>query len=220
MFEGIEIAATIIGIIGAIWAFVKFVFNPFFKKREEYKNICNVVNDSYERWKELGYTVRGGSMVSHDDFLIVNKYRSKFKNRSPEIKAYLLRNAIQNGLGGNWGFWINMNKDNKLILLHLFLSLDKSGGLRPAWRSAYILEKIYANKSAEIDKFVAENEKFHLTQKYFLDIIKSNSVEKELQKLSRKGTKEEKEKLKFIEEEILRFSKQVNDFVKYQTIVI
>ena len=220
MFEGIEIAATIIGIIGAIWAFIKFVFNPFFKKREEFKNICNVVNDSYERWKELGYTVRGGSMVSHDDFLIVNKYRSKFKNMSPEIKTYLLRSAIQNGLGGNWGFWINMNKDNKLILYHLFLSLDKSGGLRPAWRSAYILEKIYSNKSAEIDKFVAENEEFHLNQKYFLDIIKNNSVEKELQKLSKKGTKEEKEKLKFIEEEILKFSKQINDFVKYQTIVI
>lgn len=220
MFEEIEIATTIIGIIGAIWAFIKFIFNPYFKKREEFKSICNVVNDSYERWKELGYTVRGGSMVSHDDFLIVNKYRSKFKNKTPEIKAYLLRNAIQNGLGGNWGFWIDMNKDNKLILLHLFLSLDKSGGLRPAWRSAYILEKIYADKSADLDRFISENEKFNLNQNFFLDIIKDNSVEKELQKLSKRGTKEEKEKLRFIEEEILKFSKQANEFAKYQTIVI
>jgi hypothetical protein len=179
-----------------------------------------VVNDSYERWKELGYTVRGGSMVSHDDFLIVNKYRSKFKNKSPEIKAYLLRNAIQNGLGGNWGFWIDMNKDNKLILLHLFLSLDKSGGLRPAWRSAYILEKIYSNKSSEINKFISENKEFNLNQKYFLDLIKGNSVEKELQKLTKRGTKEEKEKLRFVEEEILKFSKPANEFSKYQTIVI
>ncbi len=219
MFEKIEITATIIGIIGAIWAFIKFIFNPFFKRRDEYKNICNVVNDSYDRWKELGYTVRGGSMVSHDDFLIVNKYRSKFKNTSPEIKAFLLRNAIQNGLGGNWGFWINMNKDNKLILLYLFLSLDKSGGLRPAWRSAYILGKIYANKSIEIDKFIFDNKEFNLKQNFFIEIIKDNSVEKELQKLLKKGAKEEKEKLRFIEEEISKFSKQVNEFTNNQTIV-
>lgn len=219
MIEKIEIVATFLGIIGAIWAFIKFVFNPFFKKREEYKNICIMVGDSYKRWKELEYSVRGGAMVSHDDFLIVNKYRSKFKNKTPEIKTYLFRNAIQNGLGGNWGLWLDMNKDNKLILLQLFLSLDKSGGLRPAWRSAFILEKLYFKKPSEIDKFVSENEKFHLNNKYFLDIIKNSFVENEIQKLSKKGTKEEKEKLEFIEEEILKFSKPINNFTKHQTIV-
>jgi len=157
MVEQIGIIASILGIIGAVWAFIKFVFNPFFKRREEFKNICVVVEDSYKRWQELDFSSRGGAMISHADFLIVNKYRSKFKRKNSGLKSYLFRNAIQNGLGGNWGYWLDMNNDNKSILIPLFLALDKSGGLRPAWRSAYILEKIFQQNVDEIDSFIGKN---------------------------------------------------------------
>lgn len=219
MTEKIEIIAAILGVIGAFWAIVRYVFNPFFKKREEFNNIYTIVHDTYKRWEVLKYSVRGGAMISHDNFLIVNKYRSRFKRKKPEIKAFLFRNAIQNGLGGNWGYWLDMNKDNRLILLQLFLSLNKLGGLRPAWRSAYILEKIYAENISEIDRFISQNEKYDLNESYFIDIIKKNVVKKELHRLIQKGSKEEKEKLKYLPEEFLRNSSEINTFTKHQTIV-
>ncbi len=219
MVEKIGTLASILGILGAIWAFIRFIFNPYFKKREEYKNICIVVNDSYKRWKELNFSARGGAMVSHNDFLVVNKYRYKFRKKSPEIRAYLLRNAIQNGLGGNWGFWLNMNKNNNNILLYLFLILDKSAGLRPMWRSAFILEKLFLRNTNELDRFVIENKKINIENKTILEIIRNNSVEEDMYNLVKNGTSEEKEKIKYVIEECKTFSKEVDDFTKKQSII-
>ncbi len=219
MIEKIGILASILGILGTIWAFIKFVFNPYFKNREEYKNICIVVNDSYKRWKDLSFSARGGAMISHDDFLTVNKYRHKFKKKNSEIRAYLLRNAIQNGLGGNWGFWLDMNKNNSNILLPLFLILDKSAGLRPLWRSAFILEKIFLRNINELDRFVTENKRISTNDKSILEIIRNNSVETEMLKLVKQGTKEEKTKIKYVIEECKTFSKEIDDFTKEQSII-
>lgn len=219
MIEQIGIVASILCIIGAVWAFIKFVFNPFFKRREEFKNICVVAEDSYKRWQALNFSSRGGAMISPNDFLIVNKYRSKFKGKSSELKSYLLRNAIQNGLGGNWGYWLEMNKDNKSILLPLFLALDKSGGLRPAWRSAYILEKIFQYNIDEIDSFIAVHEELKINGQAILDIIKSKKVESEILNKSKKGKKEEKERMPFLIDEFEKFSKEIDAFTKTQTIL-
>lgn len=219
MIEQIGIIASILGIIGAVWAFIKFVFNPFFRHREEFKNICAVVEDSHKRWQELDFSSRGGAMISHDDFLIVNKYRSKFKRESPELKSYLFRNAIQNGLGGNWGYWLEMNNDNKSILIPLFLALDKSGGLRPAWRSAYILGKIFQQNVDEIDSFIGENKSIQINSNPILDIIKSKKVESEIHNIIKKGKKEEREKIQYLIEEFEKFSKEIDDFTKTQTII-
>lgn len=219
MVEQIGIIASIIGIIGAVWAFIKFVFNPFFKRREEFKSICVVVEDSYKRWQELDFSSRGGAMISHDDFLIVNKYRSKFKRKNAGLRSYLFRNAIQNGLGGNWGYWLEMNKDNESILLPLFLALDKSGGLRPAWRSAYILEKIFQQNVNEIDSFIAKNEKLQINNNLILNIIKDRKVEAEIKNILKKGKKEEREKLQYLIEEFDKFSIEIDAFVKTQTII-
>jgi hypothetical protein len=219
MIEQIGIVASILGIIGAIWAFIKFVFNPFFKRREEFKNICVVVEDSFTRWQKFDFSLRGGAMISPNDFLIVNKYRSKFNGKSSELKSYLFRNAIQNGLGGNWGYWLEMNKDNESILLPLFLALDKSGGLRPTWRSAFILEKIFQHNVNEIDSFIAKYEKLKLNNHAIFDIIKSKKVESEILNKSKKGKKEEKEKMPFLIDELEKFSKEIDTFTKTQTII-
>ena len=219
MVEQIGIVASILGIIGAVWAFIKFVFNPFFKRREEFKNICVVVEDSYKRWQELDFSSRGGAMISHDDFLIVNKYRSKFKRKNSGLKSYLFRNAIQNGLGGNWGYWLDMNNDNKSILIPLFLALDKSGGLRPAWRSAYILEKIFQQNVDEIDSFIGKNKTMQINNNPILDIIKNKKVESEIHNMIKKGKKEEREKIQYLIEEFEKFSKEIDAFTNRQTII-
>jgi hypothetical protein len=219
MSDKIGLIASVLGIIGAIVAFVQCIFKPYFKRRVEFKNICIVVEYSFKRWKELDYSTRGGAMISDEKFLVVNKYRLKFKKKNSEIKAYLFINAIQKGLGGNWGFWLDMNKDNKSIILPLILTLNKSAGLRPAWRSAFILEKIFLRNIDKIDSFVEENEKFHINNNSILDIIKNNKVESELLKISKKGTNEEREKLQYVIEEFEKFSKEINTFTKEQTII-
>lgn len=219
MLEKIEIIYSILGIIGAIIAFIKFALNPYIKRKEEFRIINNVINSSYYRWKELNFSVRGGTMIPHDIFLIVNKYRFKFKNQSKEMKAYLFRNAIQNGLGGDWGFWLDMNKDNENILMPLFLALDNPSEIRPAWRSAYILEKIFSKNIDKIDLFIDQSQINIINCKSMLDIVRKKTVEQEILRLSEKGTKEEQEKLKDVIEEIKIFIKMSYAFEKEQSII-
>lgn len=220
MIETIGILSSILGLIGVVWAIINFVFKPYFRRQEEFKKICTLVDDSYKRWKELSYSARGGTIISHDDFLVVNKYRSKFKKKTPEIKAYLLRSAIQNGLGGNWGSWLEMNRNNKKILLPLFLALNKSAGFRPAWRSAYILEKLFSGNISEIDSFILENKIYKINNEPILDVIKKCNVESELLKITKNGNKEDGEKCQYVIEEIETFSKIINSFLKEQSITV
>lgn len=214
----IEFAASVISIMGWGWASIKFVFKPYFKNRMEYEKICIVVKDCFKRWNELNYSARGGAMISHDDFLIVNKYRKRFKNKNLELKAYLFRNALQNGLGGNWGYWLYLNKDNVKIISPLVLGLNKSAGFRPNWRSAYILEKLFLKNIDKLDLFV-NAEKLQINDKSILEIIKNNKVESEIHRMSIKGTKEEKEKIQLVIEELDKFSKDIDAFAKEQTII-
>ena len=218
MLEIIGIIASILGIIGAIWSFIKFIFKLHFKRREEFKNICNIIEDSFQRWKALEYSNRGGSMISYDNFLIVNKYRSKFNKSNKEIKAFLLINAVQNGLGGNWGFWLKINNDNESIVSPLILMLDGSAGLRPLWRSACILEKIFSENVDKIYKFIPKSEKVYLKYESALSIILNHRIENEINKISKKGSLENRGKAQMLIEEFEKFSKEINAFTKEQTI--
>lgn len=217
MTETIGIVASIIGIIGAILATIKFVFNPYFKKQEEYKYTKKVINESYDRWIHFEYAARGSAMIPDDTFLVVNKYKNNFKKKD-KLKAYLLINAIQKGYNGDWGFWLCENKDNDKILLPLFILLNKTYGLRPQWRSAFILEKIFQGNAIKIDSFLAKQKKFKVTDSSILEIIKDKKVQGEMTIRTRRGKREEKEKLSFVLDEIESFSKEINAFINEQTI--
>lgn len=219
MMRNIEIISSILGSIGIILGFIKFVLNPYLIRKEEFKTIRNIVYDSYNRWKELKFYNRGENKIPKESFLIINKYRSKFTNEIKEIKAYLLRNAICYGASGNWGFWLDMNKDNEYILMPLFLALDKSLGNRPAWRSAYILEKIFSKNIEKIDLFISKIDIDIENCKSILDSIREKTVEQEILRLSKEGTMEEREKLKDVIVEIKIFLQESNKFAKEQSII-
>lgn len=219
MTEKIQIIAAVLGIIGAVWTFVRFVFTPYFRRNEEFKEILALVFDYFGRWKALGYSLGKGTLIPDDKFMIVNKYRTKFKNQEQDLKSFLLRNAIQYGQGGCWGLWLDMNKDNPAVLPTLILALNTSAGQRPAWRSAFILEKIYRINPLKMQAHFKIKNKLDINQKYFLNLIQETKVEKEWYRLYKKMSSEEKEKFAHFREELSIFSDQVNDFAKKQTII-
>jgi len=216
----VEFIASVIGLIGALIAVVQFIFKPIIKKCNEFKNICSVVEESFKRWKELEYSVRGGTMISHDYFILVNKYQSKFNKKDKELKSFLLRNAIQNGLGGNWGSWLYLNKDNETIILPLILTLNCSAGLRPVWRSAIILEKIFSKNSSLFDAFIPEKEKNNLSLETIVTVIKNRGVTDLVYDISKNGSKVNREKAQMVIEEFEVFSKELTAFAKEQTIIM
>lgn len=219
MVKFISVVSAIIGIISAIFALVKYLFYPYFRQLYEYKEISALVKDRYERWNALGSSARGETMISRNDFIIINKYRSKFYRKSPEIRAYLLRTAIVNGLSGEWGCWLDMNKDNRKILFPLFLALNRSAGLRPQLRSALILEKIFLGNADKIDLYINKYQLYSILKEPIVNVIKTNSVEKEIMRLNNEGNKDEKEKSGFVIKEIEHFLENVIIFTKEQTIV-
>ena len=220
MIEIIGLIASIIAIIGALITGFQFVFKPYIRKRNELKKICTIVDENFKRWKELEYSGRGGTMISHDDFIMINKYRSTFNNKDKELRSFLLRNAIQNGLGGEWGKWLNMNRDNEKIILPLIIILKGSSGLRPAWRTAVILEKIFSANIETLDTYIPEKEKDNTSLISIVNIIKNKGIADMLNNLSQNGLKEDRDKAKMVLEEFETFSKELNDFAKEQTIIM
>lgn len=216
-FNYIEIIATICGILGTLWALIKFVFKPYFKRRDEYKFILNQVEESCKRWIELKYSGRGGTLISNENFLIANKYRSKFTLKSNEIRAFLLRNAIQNGLSGSWGNWLDMNKNNKQIIWPLIITLDESSGSRPMWRSSLILAQIFSNQIEKINDFIPDQID---KSRFNLRLIKKDEIEKELFTLNVSNNEDIKRKIGMVMDEYNRFSSMLDNFKQEQTILI
>jgi transcriptional regulator with XRE-family HTH domain len=105
-----------------------------------------LVNRHYQRWLSQKYHMRGGSAISYEDFLNVNSFRSAFAKESKTKRAFLLRCAIQNGMGGEWGKWLIVNTDNEEIVYPLMMALSNSKGQGPIWRAAIILEKTFGTE--------------------------------------------------------------------------
>jgi len=219
MKETLQITASILSIIGVIIAFLRWVLNPYLRKREDLKRLNAVITERYNLWEEQHCFAHKENLISPDNFININKYRNKFENKSEEVKAYLIRNAIQHGRTGNWGFWLDMVKDNKYIINPLFLALDKELQIRTAWRSAYILEKIFSQSIHKINQYIAESKIDAVKCKQTLDSIKNRSVKEEIIKLSKQGTKDERDKLKYVINEINIYTKEINTFTQEQTII-
>lgn len=219
MFDTIGFIASVLGIIGAIVATVQFVFKPYLKRRQQYKEIKNIVDDRFKKWKEYNYSIRGGSMIDPEDFLLVNKYRSKFTKLDEEMKAFILRNSIQNGLSGDWGSWLIENKDNDKIIIPLIISLDESSGLRPVWRSSIILEKLFNNSPASIYNYIPASFESDPRIKSTIKIIEQKATNKELNRVFKSNSSENKKKAQMVIKELEIFSKKVDEFMKEQTII-
>jgi hypothetical protein len=107
-------------------------------------------------------------------------------------------------MGGEWGEWLKINKNNPYIIPALLLALKGKSGDRPKWRSMYILENIFKDEAHSISETFS--------------IINDKGVENYLRELSLKTEREQKKKIEMVIDEISNFSKQTSDFASNQTI--
>ena len=101
-----------------------------------------LVAEHMRLWVDSNQSGRGDAIILPPDFKVVNANRLTFAGESKEVKAFLLRCAVQNGMSGQWGKWLLDNLDNELILRPLIRSFSTVGWHCPAWRAAAILEQL------------------------------------------------------------------------------
>lgn len=219
MKDDIEIVSALIAIVIALFSFVQFVFKPYFRRKNEFVRINLIVNDNFKLWKELNNNFRGGAIIKNDDFNIVNKYRKKYTTKSDDIKAFLLLNAIQNGVSGLWGKWLNINTTNDEILQYLFSLLDESAGVRLAWRSALILEKLYEKHPISLSYLFPKTDNKKTNDA--LNLISQKSVINHITKISQKGSPLDlNQKANMVLNEYRIFEKDIEKFVQNQQVVL
>ena len=196
----INVIASLIAISGGLFTFIKFVLRPYLKKL----SIINRIKVNYGHWQSVRFVFRGNSLLKKEGFSEINSYRAKLSKLKKNILAYLLMNSIQLGMGGEWGEWLKVNKDNPHIIPVLLLALNGKSGNRPKWRSMYILENIFKDDA----HFISEA----------FRIINDKGVENYLREYSLETEGEQKKKIEMVIDEINTFSKQTSDFASNQTI--
>ncbi len=187
----------------------------------KFVEIINIIEERFQKWKDLNFSSRGGTLIKYDDFLEVNKYRDKFeKEQDKEKLSFLLRCAVQNGMGGQWGKWLIMNANNEKIVLPLIAALDEMGGWKPAWRSAYLLEVTLKNEIDSIcDKLDTEILEDEYT-KFAIQILKEEGVKKYLHNIvnnNESKTKQVKD-ARIVLDEIRYFSNDIQEYIKNQNV--
>jgi len=214
MSEIIGIIASVIGIATFIWGIYKFI------GQTEYKKIFKVIDEHFQRWKESDYSSRGGTLIEYSRFLKINRFRSKFRKVEKDKMAFLLRNAVQNGMGGQWGKWLAMNTNNEKIVEPLILALDGTAGEKPMWRSAYILEKIFTK---EINQVAVQLKPELMNNEYVklaIEVIRTTGVEKYLENILQNKNEQGKRKsdAQLLLQEIEAFSKEIDNFTIKQSV--
>jgi len=215
--EIIGIIASIIGIVGFVWVIIKFVF---INRKRDYKDVNNIIDEHFAVWKRVNFSSRGNSLINYKDFKKVNKFRSKLVKNDKDKMAFLMRCAVQNGMGGAWGHWLVLNKNNEKIVTPLILALDGMAGYQPRWRSAYILEKTFGKSINQVFEKLDTNMKKNEDIKFVFHVMFNEGVEKYLQNVSKGTQKELKLKAQRVLQEIEVFFKEVNQYIKEQTISI
>ncbi|TKJ37968.1 hypothetical protein CEE37_13480 [candidate division LCP-89 bacterium B3_LCP] len=143
MIELIGLIASIIAIIGAcITAIRKGLFSATIRQSRDYKRIWDDIEDSYILWRERGFSGKSDAFITRLEKLDkINEFRYKLcKEVAPKTLSFIMRNAIQNGKRGNWGFWLEQNNNNIYALPTVFTALDGAGYERPKWRAGLILQ--------------------------------------------------------------------------------
>lgn len=212
MSEIIGLIASVIGIATFIWGIVKLIVWT------EYKKILKVIDAHFQRWEESDFSSRGGTLIEYSKFLEINRFRSKFRKAEKDRMAFLLRNAVQNGMGGQWGKWLTMNTNNEKIVYPLILSLDGTAGEKPMWRSAYILEKIFRKDISQVvDRLNPELEN-NENVKLAIKIMSMTGVEKYLENILQSEQGKRKSDAQLLLQEIKTFSKEIDNFTIKQSI--
>jgi len=213
MIEIVGLVSSVIGILTFIWGIAKFA-----ARETEYKRIRKLIDEHYKTWKELGYILRGGAIVEKETVKRINKFRSKLKNIDDGQKSFLFRIAIQNGMIGEWGKWLLMNKHNSEIVEPLVKCLNGEEGWRPRWRSAYVLEKTFEkdiNKVlGQLNSNLNKNDQTQLA----LHVINTDGVERYLKDISQDKQEERHKHAQALLQEIGAFSKQIEEYKKEQTL--
>ncbi|MEK6616118.1 MAG: hypothetical protein AABZ32_08420, partial [Bacteroidota bacterium] len=148
----------------------------------------------------------------------INKFRPKFKKLEKEKMAFLLRNAIQNGMGGQWGKWLIVNQNNEKIIEPLVKSLKGNEGWRPMWRSAYVLEKTFGEN---IDKFFSQLDsglKENSQIQSVIHVLNTAGVKTYLEGIAKNKQDGRSSKAQAFLQEIQTFHKQIEKYANEQTI--
>lgn len=150
--EVIGLCASVIGIGAFISGLIKYLFRPYFKRREDLLYISEIIISEFARWKEFGKSARAETFLIGEKFILIDKYRNRLKNIPSEQLLYLFGCSIQNGMKGNWSKWLYLNTLSKDLVCLLFTTLNRRDNLRPKWRSAFILQYILGGEEFEIKK--------------------------------------------------------------------
>jgi len=215
MIEVLGIVASIIGIAGAIWALMRYLLRHRLRKEESYREVLAMVDEHYAKWKKGPYESRGGSLISREKFDKVNRFRDRLRKLDEEKLAFLLRCAIQNGMSGEWGDWLILNKANINTLPTLTRALKGEAGWRPIWRSAYILEKTCGRNMDSILEKLSREERSNATIASTIDVIVEQGTKKYLRGLSMSGSPDMKKKAEMVLQEIECFSAQTNQYAEH-----
>ena len=114
----------------------------------ELTRLYAVVAEHFGRWQNASLAGQGAALLDGDRFIRVDAQRKYFAGQSKELRAYLLRCAVQNAPHGVWAEWLLLNLDNERIVPPLILALNAVQGRRPAWRAAAILARIFDGQIA------------------------------------------------------------------------
>jgi hypothetical protein len=215
LFELLSLIASIIAIVGGVWAFGKFILRPLNNKRREFSRVVKIIDDDFERWKENSYSSLDDYLIMGERFLEVNKFRDKLLKIEKDKLTYLFRCSVQNG---KWGEWLLINQDNDKIIPILILILDGGGGWRPIWRSVYILEKVFGKSINQLFNHLPEDKQENENIQFAFEVMKSKGVESYLKDLSKRTEDEWKTKARQVLHEIEHFSTRVNTYVKRRNI--
>jgi DNA-directed RNA polymerase subunit L len=219
MIEILGIISSIIGIAGGIWAVIRFILKPILRKRRDFREVINTIEKHFKTWKSVNYSFRKDPLIKYEDFLKINRFAPNLRKMNEEKMAFLLRNAVQHGLGGDWGYWLVVNKNNEKVIDALIPSLDGTAGWRPIWRSAYILERTAIGKINTLYNKLSDKLEKSRDVKFVFEIIKKIGTVRYLQSILESGQKELKDKAQKILQEIEVFSEQIEEYTKNRILI-
>jgi hypothetical protein len=219
MAETIGLVASVFGILGVLFALLRFLFKNNLQQKGNLKKINDLIETQFILWKERGYSSVGGTLIKNEELVSqIDHFRYKFKFSDNGMRAYMLRNAIQNGLVGNWGFWLLENKQNPIALLGIITALDGTTGERPRWRAGHILETMFDKNSTGLYTKLAEMYARENNIKCIFELIQSCGIKKHINDLIKDETIDLKIRENAIStiNEFVFYASQISDFAKCQ----
>lgn len=214
MIELLGVISAILAILTFGWGIMKFVLRPYLNRRKDYGDMERTIEGHFKMWKAVDYSYRADPLLDNKDFSRVNKFRKKLRKMDKERLAFILRNAVQLGMKGDWGYWLALIKDNDTIIQALIPTLDGTAGWRPMWRTGYIMEKLIGEQNNVFIERVPTKIKDNECFKEVLDVIITIGVKKYLKIVSNGDDERLSDKAKMVLQEINQYSDQIDEYVK------